>query len=329
MDQRPTTTTTTTTMEQQVDRKVPDEKTKPTVLITGITGQQGMGVTDYLYSTQRYRLRALVKNINDEKSEHCRKTFPNIQLVEGDLNIPSSLSKAVNGCDFAYLVTDYRDYFDEEKEVTCGKNFLNACKEGGIKHVILSSSPSSSISSGILSHGIKVPPFDSKAAIETYLRSLKINFTVLHFSFYWENLITLFKPLKDPRDGKWRLTLPMSDKPLGGVGVRDGGKVVAMILENPTNFNEKVISVCSEMLKGTDLAQTMTTVLGNTIEYHPIPAEDFGNLNIFGANEDAAMFRFYQSYGNKIWHPTETQKLIKLQSFEEWCREHSRCWVLA
>jgi uncharacterized protein YbjT (DUF2867 family) len=322
-------------MMEQGDKKSGDkcgtsceEKRKPCVLITGITGQQGSGVADHLYFTHKYHIRGLVRDLKDAKAAKCLKDYPNIELVEGDLNIPTSLTKAVCGCDFAYLVTDYTDTFDEEKETTAGRNFLNACKESGVKHVILSSLPSSSMSSGLLTKGIKVPHFDSKAAIENYLRSLGLRHTILHFGFYFENFLTIFKPMKDPRDGKWKLTFPMADKPLGGVAVKDGGALVAMVLENPDFFQEKVISVCSEVLRGEEYARILTKNLGQTIEYEPMSVDEFSKLSFPGAPDYAAMFNLYQQYGSKIWHPAETQKMLKLQTFDDWCRQHVRGWNL-
>jgi len=302
---------------------------KPIVFVTGITGQQGNGVAHHLYSSNKFHIRGLVRNLKSTKADEFQKKFPNIQLFEGDLNVRDTLSKAVAGSDYAFLVTDYWDTRSELKELAAGKNFLDVCKETGVKHVVFSGLPSASLISSLSGSVIKVAHFDTKAAISEYLRLLKLSHTIVSYGFYFENFLSWFSPKKDS-DNKFSLTIPMGNVPLCAVAVRDGGAVVAKILENPQKYEGKTIGICSEVMTVEEMAKIMSKNLGKVIEYRPMELDDFAKSGSDGAVELAEMFRFFQSYGTKIWSSEETKKIEpNLESFDTWCREHAPCFDLS
>src|SRR3990172_11899590 len=65
-----------------------------TALITGITGQDGVYLAEYLLQKD-YRVFGLIRGQNNPKKEALLSEFPAIQLVPGDLLDQSSLFAAV------------------------------------------------------------------------------------------------------------------------------------------------------------------------------------------------------------------------------------------
>ena len=61
-----------------------------TALITGITGQDGTYLAEYLIGLG-YRVYGLIRGQNNPKAEAVRQLIPNLELVEGDLLDQSSL----------------------------------------------------------------------------------------------------------------------------------------------------------------------------------------------------------------------------------------------
>ncbi len=66
----------------------------PRALITGVTGQDGQHLAEFLYS-KGYEVCGLVKGQNNPKADSVKAEFPFVELVPGDLADLPSLIKAV------------------------------------------------------------------------------------------------------------------------------------------------------------------------------------------------------------------------------------------
>jgi GDPmannose 4,6-dehydratase len=66
----------------------------PRALITGVTGQDGQHLAEFLH-TQGYEVFGLVKGQNNPKAQAVQQEFPYVELVSGDLADLPSLIKAV------------------------------------------------------------------------------------------------------------------------------------------------------------------------------------------------------------------------------------------
>ena len=67
----------------------------PRALITGITGQDGLYLSELLLS-KGYEVYGLVRGQNNPKLELVRRTVPDVKLLTGDLTDMSSLIRALN-----------------------------------------------------------------------------------------------------------------------------------------------------------------------------------------------------------------------------------------
>ena len=64
----------------------------PRALVTGITGQDGQHLAEFLHS-KGYDIYGIVKGQNNPKSESLRNEFPYVELIPGDLaDLPSLIS---------------------------------------------------------------------------------------------------------------------------------------------------------------------------------------------------------------------------------------------
>jgi GDPmannose 4,6-dehydratase len=72
-------------------------KTQKRALITGITGQDGVYLAEFLLSKD-YKVYGLIRGQNNPKREATEKMLPNVELIEGDLTDMSSLVAALEFC---------------------------------------------------------------------------------------------------------------------------------------------------------------------------------------------------------------------------------------
>lgn len=66
----------------------------PTALITGVTGQDGSYLAEYLLA-KGYNVFGLIRGQNNPKRERLEELMPSLELVEGDLLDQSSLIAAL------------------------------------------------------------------------------------------------------------------------------------------------------------------------------------------------------------------------------------------
>lgn len=99
--------------------------TDKTVLITGATGRQGGAVVRHMLS-KGWRLRALTRQCSSYGAE--RLAGQGVEVVQGDLDDPTSLERAARG---AYGIYSVQDFWTAgaRHEVHQGKNVADAAKK--------------------------------------------------------------------------------------------------------------------------------------------------------------------------------------------------------
>jgi GDPmannose 4,6-dehydratase len=69
----------------------------PTAFVTGITGQDGQHLAEFLHS-QGYHVFGMVKGQNNPRVEALQHEMPFVELVSGDLADLPSLVSAMEAC---------------------------------------------------------------------------------------------------------------------------------------------------------------------------------------------------------------------------------------
>lgn len=103
-----------------------------------------------------------------------------VELAKGSLDDKDSLVKALQGVSAAFLVTSPGGPGGAKAEEKEGKTFIDAAKEVKLGHLVFSSVEGADRKTGI-------PHFDSKWAIEEYLRASGIQHTILRPVAFYDN----------------------------------------------------------------------------------------------------------------------------------------------
>ena len=118
------------------------------VAVTMSTSRQGMGVVKELCKTNKYKVRAITRNIKSSRALELGK-LNNVDLVKGDLMDPESHNKAFEGVDVIFGNTTptkgwklFRGSIVRSYELEQGFNLINQVKiayeKGKLKHFIFS-----------------------------------------------------------------------------------------------------------------------------------------------------------------------------------------------
>jgi NAD(P)-dependent dehydrogenase (short-subunit alcohol dehydrogenase family) len=160
---------------------------KRLAVVLGSTSGQGRSVVNALLKTSYYSVRGVTRDPHSEEAQEL--TRRGVEVVEGDLDNPHSLTAAFTAANVIFAVTKMVGGA-MDREVTQGKNVANAAAAVGVlEHFIWSTLPSAStVSRG----SIAVPHMDGKAQVDEYIinsqPALAQKTTFLWGGFYAENV---------------------------------------------------------------------------------------------------------------------------------------------
>jgi uncharacterized protein YbjT (DUF2867 family) len=104
------------------------------VLVTGATGYIGGRLVPRLIEAG-YRVRVLAR---DPARLVGRSWFDQVEIVQGDVLKPETLSKAITGVRVAYYLIHSMNGSDNfhQRDLSAASNFGNACSEAGVERII-------------------------------------------------------------------------------------------------------------------------------------------------------------------------------------------------
>ncbi|OCL05819.1 NAD(P)-binding protein [Glonium stellatum] len=246
------------------------------VLITGATGKQGGAVINALLPSSDFTILAVTRNTASPSAQKLAQKSPKIQLVQGDLNDPTTIFKN------AKEVTDKpiwgvfsvqvpmgngQTTKTEEKQ---GKDLIDVSITEGVKYFVYTSVDRGGAKSS--TNPTPIPHFISKHNIERHLEEKTANgemqWTILRPTAFMDNFTPDFK-------GKaiataWKTTL--GDKPLQHISTVDIGYFAAQAFMNPEKYKGRSISLAgceltfkqaNEIFKakvGTDMPTTFSFI---------------------------------------------------------------------
>tara|TARA_Y100001968_G_scaffold317561_1_gene346754 strand:- start:441 stop:1472 length:1032 start_codon:yes stop_codon:yes gene_type:complete len=237
---------------------------KPVVAVTMATSRQGEGVVKELCKTNKYKVRAITRNIRSIKALELAK-LNNVEVVKGDLLDSESLNKAFEGVEAIFGNTTptkgwkiFRGSIVRSYEIEQGYNLINQVKisynKGNLKHFIFSSI---SKSKDPLKNDPAPGHFTSKWDIEEYINKLGLSriTTILRPVSYFENFenklpgYSISKKIFPGIVGenyKWQT-----------IAVEDIGKWVRGVLSKPEKYRNKDINIAGEELTGNQMAMIL------------------------------------------------------------------------
>ncbi|WRT63446.1 uncharacterized protein IL334_000351 [Kwoniella shivajii] len=203
------------------------------LVVLGATGKQGGSVIKSILADPKakslFKLRAITRDTTKESAKALESQ--GVETVSADLGNKESLIKAFQGAYAVFSVTDYWSTMDTNVEYSQGKAAADAAKETGVQHFVWSSLLNTTKSTnGKLSN---IEHFDTKAAVEEYIRSIDLPASFYLPGFYMSN-IPGQALRKDDSTGKYVFQLPIqSDAKIPVIDIEnDTGKFVKSILLN-------------------------------------------------------------------------------------------------
>lgn len=229
---------------------------KKHIFVTGITGNQGGAVARHLV-VGGHKVTGLTRDVNSEKAKQWKDQ--GVSIVEGDLKDPNTYASAISGSDAIYLVQALQG---KDREIQQGKQFIDVAKEKGIGHLVYASVLGADLNTG-------VPHFESKHALEQYLKSSNINHTILRPASFFENY--LFPQVANGiTKGKFVSPLDKSCKQQM-IGVDDIGKIAAQVFSNSEKYAMKTLSIATDENQIGDMPQLFSEAIGRPVKYKKLP----------------------------------------------------------
>jgi len=281
--------------------------TNKTVLITGATGRQGGAVIRHMLP-KGWKLRALTRNPGNATAQDL--TRQGIDVVQGDLEDPTSLGRAAHGVYGIYSVQDFWSV-GAKREVQQGKNLADAAKKASVEHFVYSSVGGAERNSGI-------DHWESKWEVEKHIRKLGLPATILRPVTFME---TYYVQEVEIGILKGKLVDPIrADKPYQTIATDDIGAFVALAFERPKEFIGVDLEIAGSELTNPEAAQVFSRVLGKPVKFQRLPMP---MVRLFLGKEFYQMFRWFNDAGYQanIAELRRRYPEVRLHTLEEWLRE--------
>src|SRR3954453_18798106 len=106
-----------------------------TIAVTGATGAQGGGVVRAILAAggREFSVRALTREVTSAKARELADL--GAEVVAADYSTPEGLSEAFVGAHDAFLVTNFWEFMDAEREQQYVRNLIDAVGKAGVTHV--------------------------------------------------------------------------------------------------------------------------------------------------------------------------------------------------
>jgi uncharacterized protein YbjT (DUF2867 family) len=250
------------------------------ILLTGGTGTAGSEISKTL-ARMGVRHRSLVRD--------CAKAAASageyVDLVEGDLSRPDTLTAALQGVEKALLLTAASPEALQQE-----RHFIRAAKVAGVSYVVKFSAYGASL---------KAPHFFGRqhGQAERALEDSGLAFTMLRPNGFFQNFLGNAASIRT-RDA---FHAPAGDMKYSAVDVRDIAAVAARVLTEPGHQWQRYTITGPEALSHADIAARFSQVLGRTIRYVDVP-EDAASDWMLAAGVPAwtvdklmDLYRYYRS----------------------------------
>ncbi len=230
------------------------------ILVTGATGLNGSELVQRL-SARGVLVRALVRSA--AKAERF-SALPKVEIVEGDMARPETLSGALHGVDRAMLISS-----SDPAMLEVQSNFIEDARKAGVKHVVKLS--------GIM------PDLDSPfrfarmhAEIERRLEASGMAFTHLRAGEFMQAYFRQVPSIV----AKGALFLPMADAKIASIDVCDVAEVAATVLTGAGHEGKIYPLTGPEALNMAEVAERLSAATEKTIRYVNVAPEEATRANL-------------------------------------------------
>jgi uncharacterized protein YbjT (DUF2867 family) len=279
------------------------------ILITGGTGTAGREISKAL-ERMGVRHRSLVRNL----AKAAESASPNVELVEGDLSRPETLSKALDGVRKALLLTAA-----SPDSTQLERNFIGAAKRAGVAYIVKFSAYGASL---------KAPHFFGRqhGEGERRLEDSGLAFTMLRPNGFFQNFLGNAAGIQ----ARGALHAPAGDMKFSAVDVRDIAAVAAHVLTEDGHQWQRYAITGPEALSHAEICERFSRVLGRTIQYVAV-TEDAAREWMLAAGLPAwtvekvlDLYSYYRTgAAAEVTYTVERVGRKAPVSFEQFVRDHA------
>ncbi|APR78589.1 putative nucleoside-diphosphate-sugar epimerase [Minicystis rosea] len=228
------------------------------ILVSGATGRTGGAAIDELLAMGK-RVRAYVRS-NDERAAALRAR--GVDVAIGDFSNIDEIRAAMEGVRSAYFL-----YPIAPGIVSAAAYFAQAAKEAGVTAIVNMSQISArreSASHAAQDHWISERIFDWSGVATTHLRP----------TFFADWLV--YPHFASEIWRKKKIEFPFGNGRHAPISSDDQGRVIAHLLAKPAGHEGKIYTLHGPVeMNHTEIAATMSEVLGAKIEYEPTSIVEF------------------------------------------------------
>jgi uncharacterized protein YbjT (DUF2867 family) len=277
-----------------------------TILITGVTGNQGGAVAQALQGTGFY-LRGLTRTPDSERAAALARH--GVDIVKGDLDDEATLRRALAGAWGVFGVQSPLEAGVEGEEAQ-GKRLATLAREAGVEHYVYTSVGSANQRTGI-------PHFDNKGRIEETVRGLRFpSHVILRPVFFMENLLAPYSL----QGSTLAVALGPGTK-VQMIAVDDIGWFGARAFTDPDALNRREIDLVGDVRTMPEAAAILTEALGRPIAFAQTPIEQVRQYS----GDTALMLEWFECVGYSAdIAGLEREFGRALTKLPDWARRHAR-----
>ncbi len=276
-----------------------------TILITGVTGQQGGAVAQALEGAG-FHLRGLTRKPDSERAAALARL--GVDVVKGDMDDEATLRRALAGAWGVFGVQNAGEA-GVEREEEQGKRLATLAREAGVEHYVYTSVGSANKRTG-------VPHFDSKGRIEDAVRGLGFpSHVILRPVFFMENLLAPYTL----QGSTLAVALAPSVK-LQMIAVEDIGWFGAHAFTHAA-LNRREIDIAGDVRTMPEAAEILAKALGRPIAFAQTPIEQVRQFS----KDVALMMEWFENVGYSAdIGGLEREFGRKLTKLPDWAARHAR-----
>ncbi|WP_394840610.1 SDR family oxidoreductase [Pendulispora brunnea] len=221
------------------------------ILVSGASGTIGRYVVKHL-KARGEKFKALVRDEAKGRALEC-------DFVVGDFDQPETIARAMQGVTRFFLNTNV-----SERVVRQQNTAIDLATRAGVELVVKLSSPGASPDA-------QMPQTRSHGEIEAHLRAAGIAWVILQPTVFMQNLLRNADTLHAQRKifGSYR------DGKIGFIDADDIGACAAAALTGEGHAGKSFVLTGGESLRFDEIAQKISTKLGETVTYVDMPVEQF------------------------------------------------------
>lgn len=241
-------------------------------------------------------------------------SLPDVEIVEGDMARPDTLSGALRGVDRAMLISS-----SDATMLEVQSNFIDAARKAGVEHVVKLSGIMPEVDSPFRfarMHGEIEQKLERSGIAYTHLRAGEF----MHS--YFRQVPTIV--------AKGTFFLPMEDARIASIDVSDIAEVAAIVLTTSGHEGKIYPLTGPEALSMAEVARKLSTATGTTIRYVNVAPEQARQAQIdAGVPEvraDALAELFAERRKGKesqVYPEIETIIGRRATSFDEFATRHA------